>query len=70
MIDWVFVITAVSVGLNVLLWTRVRYWNRCYRRLMDDAFERGCRAVVTEESIVNRAAAPGAQIAFKQFKKP
>jgi hypothetical protein len=63
MIDWAFVIAGVSVGLNVLLWTRVRYWHRRYRQLMDDAFERGCRAVVTED------ANPRAQIAYKRFKK-
>jgi hypothetical protein len=54
MIDWAFVIAGVSVGLNVLLWTRVRYWHRRYRQLMDDAFERGCRAVVHEENLIER----------------
>jgi hypothetical protein len=73
MIDWAFVIVAVSVGLNVLLWTRVKYWHRCYRQLMDDAFERSCRAVLTEQDIVNRAAAHGPKLGYyppQPHKKP
>jgi hypothetical protein len=66
---------AVLAGIACFFALRASHWKRRYNTLLDDAFERGCRAVVTEESIVNRAAIGrvphGPQIGYKQFpKKP
>jgi hypothetical protein len=75
MSDLVFfcILNAIFGGVAVFFWMRARYWKRCYRQLMDDAFDRGCRAVLTEQDIVNRAAGHGPKLGHYQphpFKKP
>jgi hypothetical protein len=47
---------SILAGTTTFFAMRASHWKRRYRLLLDDAFERGCRAVLTENDIVERAA--------------
>jgi hypothetical protein len=54
MTDLAIFLIGILVGIAVFFWLRASHWKRRYLDLIDDAFERSARAVLTESAPISQ----------------